>query len=460
MVDVDPYRVDSANRAAAGASQFATCHALRRATLLFTFLRLPEKMIATNCSQQQHTGHPRRIVEAENALIESFLLGSLPGGANGSAICILISDVLFAIISQLRRCFSECSPVFECRDVAEILDYYDSVVRTGLSDREWKKYCPVLHLAALASDGRAMETLAGSPACDADPENELVTSWRNRDGKGKSGCSVRDRLTEPGPLGNSPAFCIAMSGDVPAMLRLNSILSEPNDERPGWLHTVNSYGQTLVSAAAQGGHTAMVECLHGLGCDLMECDKYGFSPLWRACQDGHSGTARTLIRLITCSQKITTPEGERQGIYQCDHDGYSPAFAASQNGHSDCLRALASLGCDLNMASNDGERPIHAAAEYGHLDCLIALNEAGCLNVDANMLETGEGVSLGLLAARDGHVNILKFLWSISLPGDDKFGLLTSCTSIVDDENDKPELVARAAGHTECADFLFRMRPH
>jgi ankyrin repeat protein len=46
--------------------------------------------------------------------------------------------------------------------------------------------------------------------------------------------------------------------------------------------------------------------------------------------------------------------------------GVTPVYMAAQNGHESVVRALASLGADVNTASERGATPVFVASQRGH----------------------------------------------------------------------------------------------
>jgi hypothetical protein len=87
----------------------------------------------------------------------------------------------------------------------------------------------------------------------------------------------------------------------------------------------------------------------------------GVSLLFAAAQAGHAAVLQHLL------DNGARPDGVQ-------HDGCTPLFAAARHGHSDAVELLASSSeAEVNRPNYAGELPVHVAAENGHRDALAVL---------------------------------------------------------------------------------------
>ena len=75
----------------------------------------------------------------------------------------------------------------------------------------------------------------------------------------------------------------------------------------------------------------------------------------------------------------------RLNVHAEDDDGYTPLHRACYNGHMDCVMELYSAGADVTRGNRYGDTPIHYAAQYNHHEVVLALVDRGC---DCNMVSS------------------------------------------------------------------------
>ena len=136
---------------------------------------------------------------------------------------------------------------------------------------------------------------------------------------------------------------------------------------------VNAGGQTQLLVAAYEGDIAGVRTLlassgGGLLLDLQ--DNNGASPLFAACQEGHTEVVRALL---SAGAKIDL---RRSG-------GMAPLHVACGRGHTEVVRTMLPARAKVNLQTEEGASPLHVACQGGYMEVVRALLSAGA-NVGAH----------------------------------------------------------------------------
>ncbi|ETW03010.1 hypothetical protein H310_05445 [Aphanomyces invadans] len=121
--------------------------------------------------------------------------------------------------------------------------------------------------------------------------------------------------------------------------------------------------------AVRMGHLEIVQVLHQAadGGDLNMQTRSGLSPLFIACEEGHTAIVTYLVE--SPSYKVN--------VNLQTHNGTSPMFIASQKGYDEIVKVLCAAGANVNLAKHNGTCPIDAAAMGGHAGVAVTLLHHG-----------------------------------------------------------------------------------
>ncbi|KAF7157299.1 hypothetical protein CNMCM5623_001422 [Aspergillus felis] len=130
------------------------------------------------------------------------------------------------------------------------------------------------------------------------------------------------------------------------------------------------YGATpaadIFTAARIGDETSVKSFLE-LGVDVNLKDRYGWTSLFHAVQEGHEGVVRLLLDAgasIDCRNTISTT---------C---GLTPLCLAAKNGHQAVVRLLLNEGAKPDFPDENGNTPLMHASVEGHSE-VVCLLKAG-----------------------------------------------------------------------------------
>ena len=124
--------------------------------------------------------------------------------------------------------------------------------------------------------------------------------------------------------------------------------------------------------ACQKNHEAVVERLlahDAIDVNQATTDKYGATPLFIACQHGHTSVVRKLLN-ESCDATV----GMRD-------NGWSPLFVASWSGHADVVKELLAYSADPTVQTTAehlevpaGSTALSVAELEGHKNVVAVLN--------------------------------------------------------------------------------------
>lgn len=117
---------------------------------------------------------------------------------------------------------------------------------------------------------------------------------------------------------------------------------------------------SLIAACDKGDH-ADVQCLLKEDVRINEFDTDGFSPLFKACQNGH-------VQLLLVNGA---------NVNLCNKRMVSPLFLASHNGNDITVQLLLRNGADINWCKNDGSSSLDIACRNGHSSTVQLLLDNG-----------------------------------------------------------------------------------
>ncbi|KAK2875038.1 hypothetical protein FQN49_001836 [Arthroderma sp. PD_2] len=121
-------------------------------------------------------------------------------------------------------------------------------------------------------------------------------------------------------------------------------------------------GPLLVKPAANG-KTRMVQLLLRAGADI-EAEIMGKTPLYAASAKGYTKITKLLLDKGANTESV-------------NYINWRPLYAASHNGHVWTVKALVEKGACLTAANNHGSTALHAASELGHACVVKILLDAG-----------------------------------------------------------------------------------
>lgn len=174
------------------------------------------------------------------------------------------------------------------------------------------------------------------------------------------------------------------------------------------VNAANAYGVPPLSLAATNGSTAIVTLLLDAGAHATATLRGGETVLMTAARSGSLGAVRALLA------KGVDPNAREE------HEQTALMWAAAE-GHAAVVAALLEAAADLHAQLKSGFTPIFFAAREGHIAVVRALlaagadvhaplqgtkDESGAFVNNASYRPIDEGVSLLLMAVRNGHFEL------------------------------------------------------
>ncbi|XP_052087496.1 uncharacterized protein LOC127724554 [Mytilus californianus] len=145
--------------------------------------------------------------------------------------------------------------------------------------------------------------------------------------------------------------------------------------------------------ACQEGHTEVVKMLINNKVDINKCRDTGASPLYIACQEGHTEVVQMLIN-------------NKADINKCNDKEVSPLYIACYKGHTEVVQMLINNKADINKCTDtDGLSPIFIACYKGHAEIVELL-----LKHKADCYHKWKGLTPLNIARRENHKNIVHLL--------------------------------------------------
>ena len=123
-------------------------------------------------------------------------------------------------------------------------------------------------------------------------------------------------------------------------------------------------------------------------------NKWGFTPLLVACQNGHIEVVRWLI---TSGAEIEATENQ----------GATPLLLACQNGHIEVVRLLITSGADVRTKDKTGHDSLFFASQQGHLHVVYYLCSLGA---DTGAQDETEMTALANVANESSNLDIVRCL--------------------------------------------------
>ncbi len=160
--------------------------------------------------------------------------------------------------------------------------------------------------------------------------------------------------------GDTPLIDAARHGradDVAALLSDGADVNET---------MANGSGRTALWPACMNGHAAIVTILVDAGADVDQADNEGDTPLYVACDNGHTEVVTILISAGAYPDRCGPPdydEEEDNDVNNADvnharNNGYTPLYIACQKGHTEVVAKLLAANAAVDQATNDGATPL------------------------------------------------------------------------------------------------------
>lgn len=132
-------------------------------------------------------------------------------------------------------------------------------------------------------------------------------------------------------------------------------------------------GQTLLASAAHEGSANVVELLLAHGCNPLESDVHGQTPLTLASRQGH---VKVLFVLLEWA-KTQEQEAAVQMLEHIDNEGWTALRSAAWGGHGEAVKLLLDVGADVDGCDSEGRTALRAAAWGGHDEIVLTLLDFG-----------------------------------------------------------------------------------
>ena len=159
----------------------------------------------------------------------------------------------------------------------------------------------------------------------------------------------------------------------------------------------DKYGYTPLHWAAQEGTAETIEALIAAGADVNARTENGTTPIIIAAK---YGTAETIEALIAAGADINARLV----------NGVTPLHQAASQGNAEVVQLLIAAGAEVNARDEYGDTPLHTAAQEGTAEMVQLLITAGA-DITA---KKGDGRSVWLLAQKNEKLAGTEALWSLA----------------------------------------------
>ncbi|XP_052085420.1 uncharacterized protein LOC127723035 isoform X2 [Mytilus californianus] len=191
-------------------------------------------------------------------------------------------------------------------------------------------------------------------------------------------------------------------------------------------YDINSNNTPLIQCCFIGDIAVVKWCLNNNNADINKCRETGASPLYIACQEGHTEVVQMLIK-------------SNADINKCRETGTSPLHIACEEGHTEVVQMLINYNADINKCTETGTSPLYIASEKGHTEVVrILINNKADIDKCKDM-----GASPLYIACWKGRTEIVQLL--INSKAD-----INKCSV----EEVSPLYIACEKGHNEVVQML------
>jgi ankyrin repeat protein len=160
-------------------------------------------------------------------------------------------------------------------------------------------------------------------------------------------------------------------------------------------------GWSPLFLACQRGHTHLIDALVAAGASSSVLDEYGWGPLHAAAHRGHPQVVQRLLQLPAA---VVDPPSKR---------GVTPLYVACDEGHSEVAGLLVAAGAHLNRPAMNGWTPFHVAISRKRTELVQQLMGVGGDPGAAG----GNGQNSLHVAAAVGHLPTLQVLLAAAAAG-------------------------------------------
>ncbi|XP_048244341.1 serine/threonine-protein phosphatase 6 regulatory ankyrin repeat subunit B-like [Haliotis rufescens] len=200
---------------------------------------------------------------------------------------------------------------------------------------------------------------------------------------------------------------------------------------PSNINSRGRHGWTAVIQAAVSGHQSVFDLLVSNQADLTLVDTYGDSLLHLACQGGNTAIV----------QHVLSPSN----INSTGRYGWTAAMKAAVNGHQSVFDLLVCNQADLTLVDTDGDSLLHLACQGGNTAIVQHVLSPSNINSRGS-----EGYTPVMKAVFHGHQDVVDLL--VQHKAD---------LTLLTDSNEDIECVAQMGGHPTLAKYLQTVKhPH
>ncbi|KAH3743950.1 ankyrin 2,3/unc44 [Pelomyxa schiedti] len=174
-------------------------------------------------------------------------------------------------------------------------------------------------------------------------------------------------------------------------------------------------GATPLHIASWYGYIHIVDILLSKGRANPNCTLQlnNATPLFFACQNGHTSVAVSLINAGANPNAIVTTDDNTQS----KENGTSPLYVACQNRHCACVDVLLSTCVDVNLGNlRDGASPLFVASQKGYTEIVDLLLKKGNPSLDVSKTRK-DGISPVAIASCNNHVGVVSLLVESGVSG-------------------------------------------
>lgn len=207
-----------------------------------------------------------------------------------------------------------------------------------------------------------------------------------------------------------------------------------------WLRparSINNKINNTLMQAAKNGNIDEIKQLLSLGADVNTADKYGWTPLMMATQYNHILAAQLLLSAGAKVNAITT-------------FGWTTLFYSAQES-VEITKLLLDAGADVNVIDQYGQIALDFAIIMNNVETTQLLLAAGANVNHPNGGWWGDRSTPLMLAARDGHTEIVKLLLAAGADASKKNRKGKTALDLVHNEISKTKMFYK---YSEIAEML------
>jgi ankyrin repeat protein len=248
----------------------------------------------------------------------------------------------------------------------------------------------------------------------------------------------------PGPRAYAKGDDLVKAAKKGDLTKVQDLLAKGDD-----VNAKDKKGETALMWAALGGHVEMVQTLLARGADVNAKSHDDATALMAAASNGHREVLEALL-------------AKGADVNARADNGVTALMGAASNSNLEMVQALLAKGADVNARAENGWVALMAAAEKGDFGVVQALLAKGADanarlangrtelvfssqygGVVVNKVRVDQGFSALMLAARNGHLEVVRLLLAAGADVNAKSS-----------NGDTAMMVAAGKGHTEVVQVL------